>query len=948
MALGKYISILGSRHLTMLIALLYLCHFGNTAFARASLDTLGVTVTVQVQEQSTGDALPGAGVLLVGKGGHRATRTDAAGVAVLKNVSVGGYELRVSYIGYREYRQEVTVGKEGEALKVALVPKSETLKEVVVTASESRGMSSASKIGKDAMRHLQPSSFSDLLELLPGGFASAPHLTAPNAIRLREAIIPAASYIPGMPYVSSEKYVTSSLGTTFILDGVPVSNDAGMQSVSGAWDSKVTSRSFLNMGVDMRSLSVDDIEEVEIVRGIPSVEYADLTSGLVKIKRRRHFKTLDGRFKADMKSRLFYLGKGFTELWKGFDLALGADFLNAMDDPRNIRETYKRLSLSVRGTQRWRTEHADIRWDINLDHTGSFDDDKKDPDINSGNLDDYTSSYNRFAASQSLNIRFKEKKIIEELSLDASYTISRDLTKVDRFVQLSRDLPYTDARTEGEHEGKYYPYMYEGHHRVEGMPHYGHVKVRATSRFDFVGTKHTMIYGGTFDYSKNFGDGAIFDPGMPVYPNASARPRPFYDIPARKLLAFFVEDRVSVPIGVHTFMLAGGIVSNALLGLSSEFAMSGRFYHDPRANARFSFGDLFVVERPLGLHISVGTGSHSRFPTIVQMYPEIDYVDILQMNYTHVNQAYRRSNIHTYILHPTGKSLLPARNVKWEARIDADWGGYNASVTCFRETMRNGFRPDEDLIILKYKHYDTSGIDHNSLVAPPDIEMLPFAERRIMYRMQKNTNGSESNKEGVEWMASTPRYKGINTRITFSGAWFRTTHRNSLPQYYRPNIILEGKELMYMGIYDDTEGVVSESLTSDLRLDSHFEALGLGVSLSFQTSWYASSQRLPISARPRSYIGEDGIEHPYTEESAKDVQLQWLIRPINDSMFEKYSAPLLMNANLKTTKFLFDNRMQLALFVNKLFDYSPDFVSKGLTVRRYQSPYFGMEINLKF
>ena len=63
------------------------------------------------------------------------------------------------------------------------------------------------------------------------------------------------------------------------------------------------------MGVDMRSIATDDIQEVEIVRGIPSVKYGDLTSGLVKITRRRGGNNLSARFKADMNSKLFLCGK---------------------------------------------------------------------------------------------------------------------------------------------------------------------------------------------------------------------------------------------------------------------------------------------------------------------------------------------------------------------------------------------------------------------------------------------------------------------------------------------------------------------------------------------------------------------------------------------------------------------------------------------------------------
>ena len=36
----------------------------------------------------------------------------------------------------------------------------------------------------------------------------------------------------------------------------------------------------------MRSISTDDIESVEVIRGIPSVEFGNLTSGVVNIKKK--------------------------------------------------------------------------------------------------------------------------------------------------------------------------------------------------------------------------------------------------------------------------------------------------------------------------------------------------------------------------------------------------------------------------------------------------------------------------------------------------------------------------------------------------------------------------------------------------------------------------------------------------------------------------------------
>lgn len=88
-------------------------------------------------------------------------------------------------------------------------------------------------------------------------------LSAPNTIHLREIGI------------SNDDYATSSLGTSFVIDGAPMRNDANMQYIPGA-DQLLERKLFINKGVDMRSISTDEIQHVEIVRGIPSVEYGDL------------------------------------------------------------------------------------------------------------------------------------------------------------------------------------------------------------------------------------------------------------------------------------------------------------------------------------------------------------------------------------------------------------------------------------------------------------------------------------------------------------------------------------------------------------------------------------------------------------------------------------------------------------------------------------------------
>lgn len=158
------------------------------------------------------------------------------------------------------------------------------------------------------MSHLQPTSLNDLVELLPGGIAQTPALTQANTIALRETGTLGAQ---GQK-VQSSNYATNSLGTLFVVDGAPINTDANLQYAAGGSSEIDQKRDITNRGVDMRTISTDDIESVEVIRGIPSVEYGNLTSGVMNIKRIRKPTKLNARFKADDKSQLFAIGKGFA------------------------------------------------------------------------------------------------------------------------------------------------------------------------------------------------------------------------------------------------------------------------------------------------------------------------------------------------------------------------------------------------------------------------------------------------------------------------------------------------------------------------------------------------------------------------------------------------------------------------------------------------------------
>ena len=336
---------------------------------------------------------------------HHGT-SDATGAYVVSHLAEGHYLLEVSYLGYRDIKQRVEVVGSSH-LDIFMEADEKLLSEVVVTAKEGHGITSSSIIDRQAIEHLQPSSFTDLLALLPGGSSSLPSLTTSNSIHLRQA------------GTGDSDYDISSLGTQFVTDGIPMNSNANMQKVAQATSSSHgdldAGRNHTTSGIDMRSIPTDNIESVEIIRGIAPVEYGDLTSGVVLIQRKFKATPYEARFKADSYSKLLYAGKGFE--WGRFIANFGIDYLDAKSDPRDPLTSYQRLTFSMRSQYTWQFTRFNLRWKGTADYTGSFDNDKFDPEMLKQKDDRYESRYNRMSMSHSFLLSPVDELVFKSLSL---------------------------------------------------------------------------------------------------------------------------------------------------------------------------------------------------------------------------------------------------------------------------------------------------------------------------------------------------------------------------------------------------------------------------------------------------------------------------------------------------------------------------------------------------
>jgi hypothetical protein len=388
-----------------------------------------------------------------------------------------------------------------------------------------------------------------------------------------------------------------------------------------------------------------------------------------------------------------------------------------------------------------------------------------------------------------------------------------------------------------------------------------------------------------------------------------------------------VQDGMKLTVGRWSVDLEIGLRGNSLLGLGNEYTMHGKCYLDPRGNLSVN-----IPVKGGELHVAGAVGQHTKMPTLLQLYPNLIYED-LKAPEVHVSPADSTMNIYTHIIDATNYDLHPARNFKWEVRFGGDINKHKFSVTYFQELMQDGFRPWRNCIAYTY----------------PIISEGLSKDYTKLLTYSMTTNGSRISKQGVEWQYQSPRIKAICTRFTVNGAWLRTVYENSQAMFSTDKLTqtIGGTAVkdLYVGYYNWSDGTIRENLNTNIIADVYIAKIGLTVSATFELNWYTASQTLYKDGTPVAYMNTAGELKTYTEADKSDPYLQWLVFKYNEDTFRRKVVPFAGYLNLRVQKSI-TKYANVALFVNKLLDYLPDYKMDGVTIHRSASPYFGMEVNL--
>ena len=299
------------RRIILLLSLL------SAVAAGAQNYKLNVTVT----EKATREPVIMGTVVLEPTG--QSAVTDMKGQVTIGNVPQGRYTLIARYVGFETLRIAVNVTDRDLNLKAELVESSLALKEVTVTAkTRESGASTSSVIGRQAIDHLQATSLADVMQLIPGQLMDRPDLTQQQGLQLR----------------TLQNNSTMAFGTSIVVDGMPMSNNGNLSQ--GAFSGTAFA------GTDLRQVSADNIDEVEVIRGIPSAEYGDLTSGLVVVHSKVGVTPWQVKAKINPGLQNYSLGKGFN-LGKAGIVNANLDYAKAWGDPRQKTRSYDRYTANV-------------------------------------------------------------------------------------------------------------------------------------------------------------------------------------------------------------------------------------------------------------------------------------------------------------------------------------------------------------------------------------------------------------------------------------------------------------------------------------------------------------------------------------------------------------------------------------------------------------------------
>lgn len=729
--------------------------------------TQRATISGRVTESATGRPLVGA--VLAIEGLSLVTTSDSAGRYEFSSVPPGPHVISVRRLGYAVARVPKTVPNSGALrIDIALAPVALRMNEVQVTAdanSRARGeLGSASVITRDAIANQSAASLAGVLELVPGVPIQPPGLDGVQQFALRS-----------VPTTSGAADRLSAFGTLIILDGVPLSNNANLQSTGPRGELQPTTSA--GGSIDLRRIPATALERVEVIRGVPSARYGDLTQGAIVVDTRAGVVAPEviGRYDPNTAEGSIAAGRALTRTQQvsvTSDLARTRIAPGLRDDKvwRGTVDFAHRLSIGRAASND--PTAAGLVFDTRASVYQVYQNEPEQPDVHPGIS----------ASDRSGGIRLAERArwgALGERHFEFTTALERQWQNTTKQFPLVRGAePFTDLVIPGRNTGYYVIGVYPAQVRLDGAPWHSYTRVEGIVPSASFGGDNTLRAGAEFRREWNAGPGYQFDIEFPPQVafngvNGYDRPRRYDAIPPVATSAAYLDDR-------FTRALAHGMALDVQAGLRADVLHSGTWWASgvrdvvlqPRLNVQLA---------PLpSLRLRAGWGRTAKLPALGDLYPAPQYYDVVNVNWYPPNPAEHFAVLTTSIKDPTNSALGYAVGHKAEVGFEADLGrrGAALSVVAFRDVTTGGVGYASAPSFLLREHFalrdSTTGTGRPPQYVTPAqaVDTVPVFVDRPM-NMQRVENS------GVEWTLSLPEIPRITTKVELQGAWIVSRLSNS-------------------------------------------------------------------------------------------------------------------------------------------------------------------------
>ncbi|MBR1547809.1 MAG: carboxypeptidase-like regulatory domain-containing protein [Prevotella sp.] len=863
--------------------------------------------------------------------------TDLSGKARLQQVPEGDYTLQVSYVGLQPANQRVRVNKD-LTMRIQMTETSLALSEVTVVARQNAsGTSTSSIIGRQAIDHLQAASLADIMQLVPGAVMGNVDLTSTQNTRLQ------------IRSASQDAYnSTSAFGSPVIIDGVPMSNNGNM--TQGNFSATAIT------GTDLRSISADDIDEVEVVRGIPSAEYGDLTSGMVVVHSKIGVTPWQVKGKVNPAMMNYSLGKGLRTDKYGV-LNFNIDYAQAWGDPRKKTNSFDRYNLSVGYgidiSRRWHTD-TKLRYSYSKDWSG------QDPDA----IQDGTEAK---STNKSMTLTHNGKiKVDRLLSRNVNYTIGLSLTQADsRNTAFAGGglTPIYTAMTTGYYALPFVTTSYKATGISESRP--GNVYAKVNNSFYLRSGKTYQNFKMGIDYRYDWNSGRGYyneDEQLPLRPNGSSRPRPFDDVPGLHQVAAYAEDNLSWQYwGKRSLRVQLGGRFTAMQPFDADVRT---FAFSPRLN--------MSIELTSWLSLRGGIGLNSKTPGLNYLYPDKHYSDYAAASYMPQNDPAAQlfyGYTHVYDVE-FSRNLKNVNTTKIEAGFDVKLpGSRKLSVIAYEDRTTNGFASLTEYLTYPVNYYN----EQQGLIITPGqattVDQANPAFTKTMWTTTGRIGNTDVNiNRGVEFDFDLGKIQPIGTRIYLSGAWQETKSKSKALHYGNPTPMPTtyssyNTTPLKMVWPAEQELTRYQQFLTTLRLVTNIPQLRMVASLTGQVIWHHSTMSETDHTRPIGWITPDLRYHEITDDMLGGyITTEGQYVPTAAAVSEGYAAfeiakqssynynynknPITWNLSARLTK-EFGKMAGLSFYANNVMFYEPFLTqsnSRTLTQRNTGTFSFGVEL----